>query len=267
MFKHYLDAFDAGQISPSLRRRVAGVVVPSLIRPLEEAELTPMIGHDLRHIAEIQATNNNRMRLFQPFDPALQLGHGARDTVVLSLERDEQPCACAATRLLWIGESLATDMQSLRLFYPDVRDMSRPGETCIVTAPSAKKIGDCYVGLTGAVFVRKGEDRVVVKAMMRLLHLWVFSHWRWSWLMGIAERPVVRGYAYDVYGFSSAELGVWREGREYMLLIAPRRYYEELIDDPLFHDLTVSLGEPTKSAKIDALQLAESARAGAEIAA
>ena len=267
MFKHYLDAFDAGQISPCRRQRVAGIVVPTLVRAMEEVGLTPMISHELGCVAEIQSENADRMRLFQPFNPALQIGHGAKDTVVLSLQRDNRQIACAATRLLWIGESLALDMQSLRLFYADVRGMSRPGETCIVTAPSAKKIGDCHVGLTGAVFVHRGENSVVVRAMMRLLHLWVFAHWKWSWLMGIAERPVVRGYAYDVYGYPSAELGVWREGREYMLLVAPRRYYEERVDDPSFHDLTIPPGQPTELARINAQQIAESARAGEERAA
>lgn len=85
--------------------------------------------------------------------------------------------------------------------------------------------------------------------------------------MGIAERPVVRGYAYDIYGYPSAELGVWREGREYMLLVAPRRYYEERVDDPSFHDLEVPLGQPTRSAKVKARRIAEAARAGEERAA
>jgi hypothetical protein len=267
MFQHYLDAFDAGQISPCRRQRVAGIIVPTLVRALEGVGLTPMISHDLGCIADIQSKNSEKMRLFQPFNPALQIGHGAKDAVVLTLQRGNQQVACAATRLLWIGESLALDMQSLRLFYADVRGMSRPGETCIVTAPSAKKIGDCHVGLTGAVFVPHGEDPVVVRAMMRLLHLWVFAHWKWSWLMGIAERPAVRGYAYDIYGYPSAELGVWREGREYMLLVAPRRYYEERVDDASFHDLTASLGQPTQHATINAQQIAESARAGEERAA
>ena len=108
---------------------------------------------------------------------------------------------------------------------------------------------------------------MIVAAWVRLLHLWVFAHWKWSWLTGIAERQVVRRYTYDFFGFPSAELGVWREGREYMLLVAPRRYYEDRISDPSFHDLTVSLGEPTQAAKIRAVRLAQSARAGHDAAA
>ncbi len=52
-----------------------------------------------------------------------------------------------------------------------------------------------------------------------------------------------------------------------MLLVAPRRYYVDRIGDLSFHDLTVPLGQPTRAAKIRAVQLAESARAGHEEAA
>lgn len=265
--KHYLDAFDVSHLPLSSRRRISGEIVPALLRTLEQEKITPMISHELCRVTEVQAMNDDRMRLFQPFNPALQVNHGPQDTVVLSLERDRRPLACAATRLLWIGESLADDLQSLSLFYSDVHNMSRPDETCIVTAPSAKLIGDCYVGMTGAVFVQQGESPIVAKAMVRLLHLWVFTHWKWTWLTGIAERSVVRRYTYDFFGFPSAELGVWREGREYMLLLAPRRYYVERINDPSFHDLTVPIGEPTQAAKMRAAQLAESARARHDAAA
>jgi hypothetical protein len=37
-----------------------------------------------------------------------------------------------------------------------------------------------------------------------------------------AQRAVIRGYGYDKYGYTSAELGIWREGRKYILLTAPR---------------------------------------------
>lgn len=267
MFVHYLDAFDASGLPPFVRQTVAGATVPALVRTLEEEGCTPVIGSDLQRIAEIQSANADRMRLFQPFNPIFQPRSSAKDTVVLILERDGEPHACAATRLLWIGESLAMEMQSLRLFYANVPGMSRPQESVIVTAPSADLIGDCYIGMTGAVFARKGESAVAVKAMMRLLHLWVFVHWKWSWLTGIADRLLLRHYAYDTYGFTSAELGLWREGREYMLLTAPRRYYAKRIADPSFHDITIPLGEPTNITKIRAEQMAESSRARHEAAA
>jgi hypothetical protein len=267
MSVHYLNAFDGVLLPPSIRQTVAGQGIPGMVRSLEEVGLAPKISNDLQPIVEIQAENPDRMRLFQPFNPLFQPRYSAHDTVVLTVERDDQPVACAGTRLFWVGESLANEMESLRLFYSNVRGMSRPRENVVVTAPTAKRIGDCNVALTGAVFVKQGESPVVVKAMMRLLHLWVFVHWKWTWLIGLASRPIVRGYGYDTYGFTSAEMGIWREGREYLLLLAPRRHYADLIGNPSFHDLSVALGEPSEVAKYHAAEAARAARAGHEEAA
>ncbi len=264
---HFLDKFDASKIPSSLRHRLAGNVVPGLVRSLEENGLTPEIGHDLGQVREIHDTSDGRMRLFQPFNPIYQLDYGEDDTVVLTLHRDGQPVACAATRLLWIGESLAKDMQSLRLFYHDARQMSRAGESCIVTAPTASLIADCHIALTGAVFVQAGEKSDVVKALMRLLHIWVYAHWKWSWLAGIAEPAVARKYAFDIYGFTSIEKGVFREGRDYMLLVAPRRYYENQVEDGLLNDLEHPLGAPTAWAAGQAQAMADATRRGRDIRA
>lgn len=262
MSVHYLDAFDGVLLPASIRQSVAGQGIPGMVRSLEEVGLQPRIDNDLQRIVEIQAANPDRMRLFQPFNPLFQPRHGPGDTVVLTIERDGLPVACGGTRLLWIGESLAQEMESLRLFYTNVSGMARSRETVVVTAPTAKTIGDCYVAMTGAVFVQQGEDPIVIKTLMRLLHLWVFVHWKWTWLIGLAKRSIVRGYAYDSYGFTSAEMGVWREGREYLLLLAPRRHYADRISDPSFHDLTISLGEPTEIAKYQAAEAGRMARSG-----
>src|SRR5690606_16795517 len=114
---------------------------------------------------------------------------------------DGEPVACAATRLFWIEDSLGAAFQSLSLFYRDVPGMARPGEVCVCTAPTAWTIRDCPVAFTGAVFTQPGEPPEIVRAMMRLLHLWIYVHWRWAWLTGIAEKPIVRAYAHDVYGY------------------------------------------------------------------
>lgn len=259
---HFLDKFDASKIPSSLRHRLAGSVVPGLVRSLEENDLTPEIGHNLNRIREIHEASEGRMRLFQPFNPAYQIDHGENDTVVLTLHRDGRAIACAATRLLWIGESLAKDMQSLRLFYHDAREMSLAGESCVVTAPTASLIADCHIALTGAVFVEAGEKPLVLKALMRLLHIWVYTHWKWSWLAGIAEPAVARKYAFDIYGFTSVEKGVFREGRDYMLLVAPRRYYETQVEDGILSDLEHPLGAPTAWATSQALAMADATRMG-----
>lgn len=189
--KHYMDLYDASALSPGCRRTVAGSVMPELIETIHRHNLVPRLGHDLSTIADIQRRNANRMRLFQPFNPEFQ-DYDESNAVVMTIERDGEAIACAGTRLMWIDGSLGDAFQSLRIYYRDVEAMAGKDEACVCTAPSAWSIADCPVGLTGAVFVQQGEPPQVLRTMMRLLHLWVFVHWRWSWFRPRPEATCAR---------------------------------------------------------------------------
>jgi hypothetical protein len=242
--KHYMDAFAADLLPAGVRKTLAVNTVPALVEAIHQHNAAPMLGHDLRTIADIQHGNANRMRLFQPFNPEYQ-DYDESNTVVITVERDGVPVACAGTRLLWIERSLGEAFQSLNLFYRDVAGMSRADEVCVCTAPTAWTIVDCPVAFTGAVFTQQGEDPAIARAMMRLLHLWVYAHWRWSWLTGIAEKAIVRSYAHDVYGYPMAETGLAREGRWYWLLLGPRSFYRRAILDRSFRVIDTPLCLPT----------------------
>jgi hypothetical protein len=242
-----MDHFDASALPVSSRQISAGVTVPALVEAVHRHNLTPRLGHDLRTIADIQRRNANRMRLFQPFNPQYQ-DYDRSNAVVITMERNGEPVACAGTRLFWIEDNLADAFQSLRFFYRDVPGMATEGEAVVCTAPSAWAIADCPVALTGAVFVQQGESPDIVRVMMRLLHLWVAIHWRWSWLVGLAEKAQVRGYANDVYGFPIAETGIARAGRWYWLLLAPRSFYRGVVVDRSYADLEQPLCLPTEAA-------------------
>lgn len=192
-----MDRFDASALPPTARQTIAGTTVPALVEALHRHNLTPRLGHDLRTIVDIQRRNANRMRLFQPFNPEYQ-DYDAANAVVLTVERDGEPVACVGSRLFWIEENLGEAFQSLRFFYRDVPAMAAPDEAVVCTAPTAWSIADCSVALTGAAFVQQGEPPEIVRTMMRLLHLWVAVHWRWSWMVGLAEKAQVRAYANDV---------------------------------------------------------------------
>jgi hypothetical protein len=242
-----MDHFDASALPSSSRQKIAGVTVPTLVEALHRHNLTPRLSHDLRTVADIQRRNANRMRLFQPFNPEYQ-DYDSSNAVIITVERDGEPVACAGTRLFWIEDNLGAAFQSLRLFYSDVATMASDGEACVCTAPTAWSIADCSVALTGAAFVQQGEPPDIVRTMMRLLHLWVFVHWRWSWIAGLAEKAQVRAYANDVYGFPMAETGIARFGRWYWLLLAPRSFYRGVVDDRSYADLEQPLCLPTDAA-------------------
>src|SRR5262245_3926403 len=97
--KHYMDLFDASALPATSRRTVAGSVVPELIETIHRHNLVPRLGHDLSTIADIQRRNANRMRLFQPFNPEFQ-DYDDSNAVVMTIERDGEPVACAGTRLI-----------------------------------------------------------------------------------------------------------------------------------------------------------------------
>lgn len=245
--KHYMDLFDTSALPAASRRTVAGSVVPELIEAIHRHNLVPRLGHDLGTVADIQRRNASRMRLFRPFNPEFQ-DHDESNTVVMTIERDGEPVACAGTRLLWIDGSLGDAFQSLRIDYSDAGATAGRGEACVCTAPTAWSIADCPIGLTGAVFVQQGEPPQVLRTMMRLLHLWVFVHWRWSWLISLAQEPHVRADANDVYGFPITETGVARCGHWYWLLLAPRSFYRATVTGSSFRSLDMPLCLPSEAA-------------------
>lgn len=242
-----MDLFDASALPVSSRQTIAGVTVPALVEALHRHNLVPRLSHNLSTIVDIQRRNANRMRLFQPFNPEYQ-DFDPSNAVVITVERDGEPVACVGTRRFWIEDSLGEAIQSLNLFYSDASVMAPPGEAVVCTAPTAWSISDCSVALTGAAFVQQGEPPDVLRAMMRLLHLWVFVHWRWSWLVALAEKAQVRAYANDVYGFPMAETGIARSGRWYWLLLAPRSFYRGVVVDKAYADLDSPLCLPTEAA-------------------
>lgn len=244
--KHYMDCFDAAALPAASRKTIAGTVVPALVEAIHRHNLTPRLGHDLATIAAIQRRNASRMRLFQPFNPDLQ-DYDESNTVVMTVERQGEAIACVGTRLFWIESTLGEAFQSLSLYYRDVPQMARDGEICVCTAPTAWRIHDCPVALTGALFSQAGESPEIVRAMMRLLHLWVYVHWRWSWLAGLVSKAVIRAYAHDVYGYPMAETGIAREGRWYWLLLAPRAFHRGAVLDPSYAMLDTALCLPTQA--------------------
>jgi hypothetical protein len=213
-------------------------LVPPLVRALEHVDLEPRATHDVAHLVRFQEARKDRMHLFQIVDPAYQHVLNETNFFALFLYKGDTAVGCAGLRLKWIETTLAEELTSLRFYYDDVPRMARERERCIVTAPTARLIEACPVVVSLSVCVDHDHAKGnAVQPLMRLLHLWAAVHWRWSWLIGIAERRVSRVYTYDIYGFAGAELGLWRnrpsdgyqpDGElpltEFMFLSAPRRH-------------------------------------------
>jgi len=245
-------------IDRDIHRMASRALVPPLVRALEQLDLEPRATHDVAHLVRFQEARKDRMHLFQIVNPVYQSVLNETNFFAMFLYRGETPVASAGLRLKWIETTLAEELTSLRFYYDDVPSMARERERCVVTAPTARLIEACPVVVSLSVCVDRDQaNGTAVRPLMRLLHIWAAVHWRWSWLIGIAEWPVARNYTHTIYGFAGAELGVWRnrpsdgyqpDGElpltEFMLLTAPRRYVMATFLRADVADVGRPLGQP-----------------------
>lgn len=249
-------------IDRDVHRMASRNLVPPLVRALEQMDLEPRATHDFAHVVRFQEARKDRMHLIQFSNPAYQYGMNETNAFALFLYRGESPVACAGLRLKWVETSLAEELTSLRFYYDDVPNMAQTGERCVVTAPAARFIEACPVAVSVSLCVDRDEAHGnAVRPLMRLLHLWAVVHWRWSWLIALAERPIARIYAHDVHGFAGTELGVWRSRptdqvqpdgelplHEFMLLTSTRRHATATFLRGDLADVARPLGQPLSNA-------------------
>jgi hypothetical protein len=256
-FSTYIDTFNPPETFPFDWVQMAGMrVLPPLLRSLEQQGLQVMVGHDLNSIVKLHRASGGRMkRIIQTNDPRYQPNATPADTMVLALMRGNVPQGCIAARLIWCENSLAEEMESGQFWVRDPASMWGPSDRCIVRAGIAKTIRSCHVVFSGSIYLSQevsGGDTLA--AMLRLHHIWVLCHWRWSWLLGIIEGALARRHAFDVYGATALDLGIWRtrpsEGEElhkYELTSCSRESAVESMLRPEMGDLSQPLGRPSLS--------------------
>jgi hypothetical protein len=253
-FVDYVDAFNPHESLPLDDVRMAGTeVIPPLLRSLEERALHAVVGFDLETVAKLYRASNGRMkRLIPTNDPHYQPNASPADTMVLALMRGNVPYGCVASRLLWCEGTLAEEMENGRLWVSHPATMWTPADRCIVRAPVAKTIRACHVAFTGSIYLSQDvTGGNTLAAMLRLHYLWLVCHWRFSWMIGIIEGALSRKHAYDVYGYSSMDMGVWRtrpgEGEElhkYELVSSDRETAMQSWLRPDTGELSRPLGRP-----------------------
>ena len=252
-------------IDRDVHRMASRHLVPPLVRALENMELEPRATHDFAHVVRFQEARKDRMHLFQLSNPVYQTSMNETNAFALFLYRGESPVACAGLRLKWVESTLEEELSSLRFYYDDVPNMAQAGERCVVTAPAARTIEACPVAISVSLCIDRDEATgAAVRPLMRLLHLWGLVHWRWTWLIGLAERPIARTHTYDIHGFAGAELGVWRSRpgdrlqadgelplHEFLLLTSTRRHAMATFLRSDLGDIARPLGQPV-STSVDA---------------
>jgi len=231
-FREFIDEFAPDEAFPFDSVHLVGrALAPTLLRSLEPHRLRLVISRDLASVDKLYRASAGRMkRLIQTNDRRYHPNASPADTVVMALMRDNEPKGCIASRLIWCERTLAEEMESGRFWVMQPRSMWHDPDRCIVRAAIARTIKACHVVCTGSVYLAQGvTGGHILATMLRLHHLWILCHWRWSWLIAIIEGSLARRHAFDIYGMTGIDLGIWRtrpgEGSDlhrYDLLTCPR---------------------------------------------
>lgn len=231
-FREYLDEFSPDERLPFERVHMAGaILVPPLLRSLASRGLRLVVSRDLASADRLYRASGGRMkRLIQTNDIRFHPKATPADTIVMALLRDNEPQGCIASRLIWCERSLAEEMEDGRFWVTHPPTMWQQTDRCIVRSAIAKSIRSCHVVCAGSVYLSQEiTGGQTLAAMSRLHNLWILCHWRWSWLIAIIEGSLARRHAFDVYGMTGIDLGVWRtrpdeddELHRYDLVTCPR---------------------------------------------
>jgi hypothetical protein len=245
---HYLDAWNPKTLPPERRRALAADAVPTLCAILAEAGFTPRIDHDLETLAEARASlaDPRWSKLAEPCDPDLNPGASPADTfVVYVVNPAGELWGCAASRLRWIEGTLAGAIAAQSVL-ADRADRLPAGQRFDAFGGALDGIRDVPVAWGSSLWAHDKAPRVLVPAIMRLLHLWTYAHWHWSYTVSIGQPRIADRYGLDVHGYDMVARGARRtapEGTttEYRLMIAARERIRALVGDPGFVDLARDL--------------------------
>jgi len=224
---------------------VAAGIVPALLRKIAACGLDVLVSRDLKPLAAFHARRRDGLALSPIFDPACQPGADASNALALFLARGGELLGAVGCRLLWCEETLADELESLRLFYADPARMAPPTQTCVVTARTAREeIMACPVAVSGAGYMaEQARGGGAFKALFRLLHVLMLG-WRWSWEIALIREEQPNSLSVNAYGFRGLDPFVILGGRRYYLASSRRREAREQLLRADVAELP-SLAEPT----------------------
>src|SRR5690606_27064799 len=91
-------------------------------------------------LLEVNRQNQDSSRsLFPVFDPELGAVDASNSFALIGREASGRVIAAQGARLYRLGErTFKQETDSMRLYYPDPEGQCMPGESCVITAPSAE---------------------------------------------------------------------------------------------------------------------------------
>jgi len=152
-------------------------------------------------LQELQAVNEANRESWKPlfpvFNPDMNTVRTEDAFCLLGRNSDGEVVSAQAARLFdWAGTNLKREAESLRWFYDDPEANKRPGEGCVVTAPSAPKITG-RVAFLGAVWYRPDyRKRMPTLTDLRIGPYYALAKWRPDYfILVMVESLATKGLA------------------------------------------------------------------------
>ena len=187
-------------------------------------------------LARVNAANRQTwFPLFPAFDPVLGGANPDNGVCLLGRNAQGEVVATQAGRLFdWRATTFYDEATSLRLLYQHPQYQKRPLETCIVTAPSAKKITG-YVLFSGAAWYRRDyRGKSLVAILPRICRAYAFTRWAMDYTISMMSEAVIKGGIPNRNGFSDIEWAVMLTGAA----MGDTRFGLSYLDEPrLLSDL------------------------------
>jgi hypothetical protein len=152
----------------------------------------------LEELQEVNVRNRESWKpLFPVFDPKLNSVRPETAFCLLGRNIEGDVISAQAARLFsWEGTNLHQEAESLRWFYRDPEAYKRPGESCVVTAPSAHKISGRVVFLGAAWYRPDYRKRMPTLADLRIGPVCALTKWRPDYfVLVMAESLATKGLA------------------------------------------------------------------------
>jgi hypothetical protein len=152
----------------------------------------------LEELQEVNERNGESWKpLFPVFNPKQNTVPPDTAFCLLGRNADGDVVSSQAARLFsWEGTNLQQEAESLRWFYRDPETSKRPGERCVVTAPSARIVTG-RVAFLGAVWYRPDyRKRMPTTIDLRIGHYYALTKWRPDYLaLVMVESLATKGLA------------------------------------------------------------------------
>lgn len=143
------------------------------------------------------------------FDPRISAVGPDNACWILGRNIDGEPVLTQVVRYFPMFQStLADEFESLRIFYRDPGKQARPGERCIVTAPSARRITGHVVYSGGTWFRPDFRGRGLASIVPRMGRAIALSRWNTDFAFSFVKRVLVDKGVARSYGFRNVEYAI-----------------------------------------------------------